>query len=95
MPDVLPPRGHTATQYAGYKPRDLCRRWRVGLDKIMVWIRRGELRALDMSSSRSGRPRFVVTAEMVAEFEARRATTPPPKPVRRKKRTDEVDFYPD
>jgi hypothetical protein len=81
-------------QYAGYKPRDLCRRWRVGLDRIMGWIRRGELRALDMSSSRSGRPRFVVTPESLAEFEARRTTTPPPKTVR-KKRTNEIDFYPD
>jgi hypothetical protein len=79
----------------GYKPRDLCRRWRVGLEKVMGWIRRGELRALDLSSSRSGRPRFVVTPEALAEFEARRATTPTPKTVRRKKRTSGVDFYPD
>jgi hypothetical protein len=84
-----------AEQHAGYRPRDLCRRWRVGLAKIMTWIRSGALRALNVGSDRCGRPRYVIPPESLAAFEARRATTPPPKPARRKKRTDEIDFYPD
>jgi len=81
---------------AGYSVADLCRRWLVGGDKIHGWIRRGELIAVNVATSLSGRPQWRITPESVEQFERRRTSVPPPKsPPRRRKRTDEIDFYPD
>lgn len=81
---------------AGLTVRDVARRFRVGEDKVRSWIRRGELSAINTAERRCARPRFVVTAEALAAFErGRQAATPnAPKPKRRK-RTPEIDFYPD
>jgi transposase len=81
---------------AGLTVRDVARRYRVGEDKVRGWIKRGELSAMNTADRRCARPRFVVTAESLAEFERRRqaATPDAPKP-RRRKRTNEIDFYPD
>jgi transposase len=80
---------------AGLTVADVARRYRVGEDKVRGWIRRGELSAINTADRRCGRPRFVITAESLAAFERGRAAAEPPKPPRRKKRTVEIDFYPD
>lgn len=87
MPDTLAP---------GLTVADVARRYRVGEDKVRGWIRRGELSAINTSDRRCGRPRFVVTIDALAAFEkGRQAATPnAPKPKRRKK-TNQIDFYPD
>jgi hypothetical protein len=74
---------------------DLALRWRVSGDKIRAWIRTGALKAVNTASFASRRPRWVVTRESVAEFEQRRAGGPPPKPNKRKRRSQMVDYYPD
>lgn len=81
---------------AGLTVRDLALRFRVGEDKVRGWIKRGELSAINTADRRCARPRFVVTAEALAEFERRRhaATPNAPKPKRRKK-TTYIDFFPD
>jgi transposase len=81
--------------HAGFTTRDLAKRFRVAADRVRNWIKSGQLKALNTTDTASGRPRYVVTAESVAEFERRRAVTPPPKSARRKKRTTQIDFYPD
>jgi transposase len=86
MPDATP---------AGYTTADIAKRFRVGEDKIRSWIRSGELIAINTADVKCGKPRFVVTAESLAAFERGRQTVTPPKPARRKKRTNVVDFYPD
>ena len=80
---------------AGYTVAALCRRWRVGADKVRGFIRRGELLAVNLASHLSGKPQWRITPEAVAAFEARRTSAPPPKTPRRKKRTGEIDFFPD
>jgi hypothetical protein len=66
---------------------------RVGIDRVRGWIARGELVAINVADP--GRPpRLVVLPDALETFLRGRQTTPPPKPVRRKKRTTEVDFYP-
>lgn len=81
---------------AGYTVRDVARRHRVGVGRVIGWINRGELRALNRRDDRSGRPAYVILPEALADFEKRRqVATPPPKSPRRKKRTAEVDFFPD
>jgi hypothetical protein len=86
-PTTRPGGGHTVS--------DVARRHRVSEDKIRRWIALGQLKAINTSSTLCGRPRYVILPEDLADFEARRSTAPPPKPARRKKRSDIIDFYPD
>jgi excisionase family DNA binding protein len=86
--DSLPTvRGHTVA--------DCAKLLRVSPDKIRMWIKSGELSAINTARTRCGRPRFVILPHAIEQFAAARSPAPPPKPVRRKKRTDELDFYPD
>ncbi len=54
-----PPRGHKRRQSstAGLTTTDLAVRLRVGEAKILGWIRRGELRAINAAAHLSARPR--------------------------------------
>jgi len=86
MPDVA----------AGYTVREVARRYRVGVARVLGWIRRRELRAIDRRDASSARPSYVVTAEALAEFERGRCgASAPPKAPRRRKKTEEVDYFPD
>jgi transposase len=80
---------------SGLTVRDVARRYRVGVSRVLGWIRRGEIRALNRRDDRAGRPSYVITPEAIAAFERARSVSPPPKTVRRRKRTDVVDFFPD
>src|SRR5437667_12869674 len=73
---------------SGLTVRDLARRYRVGADKVRSWIARGELAAINTAATLCGRPRWVVTADTLAEFERRRTGGPPAKPARRCKRRE-------
>lgn len=80
----------------GFTVRDLCRRWRIGPDKVRAFLRRGELVAVNVAATAvAGKPQWRVTAESVAQFETRRSSVPPPPRLRRRKRTSAVDYYPD
>jgi transposase len=80
----------------GYTTADVARRYRVSEEKVRGWIARGELTAINTAAAMSGKPRWVVTPEALAEFEQRRAGGPPPKPARRRpRRTGAVDYFPD
>jgi hypothetical protein len=75
---------------------EFARHYRVSEDKVRSWIARGELRAVNTATALCGKPRWVIPPEAVAEFERRRRGGPAPKsPGRRRRRTQEVDFYPD
>src|SRR5262249_5689044 len=80
---------------AGLTVRDVSRRLRVGEDKVRAWIARGELRAINTAAALCGRPRWVIPPEALEQFEKRREGGPTPKPPRRKRRTEMVDYYPD
>ena len=85
MPDLTP----------GYTVRDLAARYRVGEDKIRGWIKSGELSAINTAAVACAKPRYVVTADAIHDFERRRHAGPttPTKKTRRKK-TDLIDYYP-
>jgi hypothetical protein len=81
---------------AGYSVPDLCLRWKVGPDKIRGFLRRGELLGVNLATNLSARPLWRITPESVERFEQRRTSSLLPKPQKKKRRgTQEIDFYPD
>ena len=77
-------------------PPQLARRWGVSRDKVLAWIRSGELRAINVANGAADRPRYLIDAKDVALFEARRAEKPMPKTGRRERRSisdDVVNFF--
>jgi len=71
-----------------FSPRDLARRYGVAIEKIHSWIHCGDLRAVNIATRTSQRPRFRIRQSDLEAFEAARSTTPPPKPPRRRRKTD-------
>ena len=79
-----------------YTPPTLAEYLGVTPEKIILWIRRGELVASNITADPQGRPRYVITPQAVETFLASRQPVPPtPRPKRRRKSADEVDFFPD
>ena len=76
-------------------PREIAERYRVSVDKVLAWIRSGELVAIDVSTNaKRGKPRWRISEADLATFEARRTATPPsPKTKRRRRRDPAVIEY--
>ncbi len=92
MPDAdtslsLPARGLTV--------REVARLYRVSPDKIRALVKAGRLGAINTSGAECGKPRFVILPRHLEDFERQRSAGPPPRPARRRRRTTEIDFYPD
>jgi hypothetical protein len=84
-----------APRQAGFSIADLCRRWKVGADKIRGFLRRGELVGVNVAANLSAKPQWRISPEEVERFERRRTSTPPPKAAPRRRRTaNTVDYYP-
>lgn len=67
-------------------PPELAAMWGIGVGKILDWIHRGELRAIDVSSKQGGRPRYLIDLADVAAFETARSVQPPMPSARRNRR---------
>lgn len=73
----------------------------IGVDqqKVLTWIHLGYLRAVDVSQSPGGRPRWRISDDDWAEFLASRSTQaappPPTEKPKRRRRTDSnvIEFY--
>jgi hypothetical protein len=76
-------------------PPQLARQLGVKPDKVVAWIRSGELQAVNVAQSQDGRPRWRVSDEAWADFLARRSCSPAPKPAPRRRRKAEhvIKFY--
>jgi transposase len=74
---------------------DIMKRFGVGRGTVKAWIAANELRAVNVSREPgSRRPRWWITPEALAAFEATRtAGVPAPKAKRRKSAGDVVEFY--
>ena len=68
-------------------PPAVARRLGVKPERVIRWIKRGELKAINVSDGKQ-RPRYRISAEALAEFERRRAVVPPPEPAKRRRRRD-------
>jgi excisionase family DNA binding protein len=68
-------------------PPELAALWGLSTDKILAWIRAGELRAFNAVTRLGGRPRWLIDIAEVEAFEARRSntTTKLPSPKRRRR----------
>ena len=76
-------------------PPQLAERYAINVDKVLGWIRSGELAAINVAAKPNGRPRWRITAEAVIEFEQRRSSKPPITPTRRRRRKDPnvIEFF--
>ena len=63
-------------------PPEVAAYFGVKVDKVLHWIRTGELRAINTAMNPGGRPRFRVLEKDLADFENRRAghVEPTPRP---------------
>lgn len=84
----------TLSEKSVFTPPELAREWGVSPDKILGWIRSGELRAVNMAQSQSGRPRYRIDAEAIQDFKAKRANhSPPPQTRRRRRPSGVIEFF--
>lgn len=93
--DQLPGRDRVNDSPNGFSVADLCRRWKVGADKVHAFLRSGELTAINLATNLSGRPLYRVSPEAVEAFERRRSSAPTPKPKRRRRQPELVDYWPE
>ncbi len=76
----------TLAEPATLSPAQVARRLGVGIHKVLAWIARGELAAVNVANRLGIRPRWRISAEALADFERRRSAVPPtpaPKPRRK------------
>jgi excisionase family DNA binding protein len=78
-----------------YTPADIAARYRVTLATVAAWIHSGELRAVNVGRKvNTKKPRWRITADALAAFEAARAAMAPAVTRSRRKRPDDViRFY--
>ena len=60
--------------------------------KVVRWIRRGELRAINVADVNGKRPRWRISPEALEEFFRSRESRPAPKPIRRRRQSQPADF---
>ena len=68
----------------------------LGVDpgKVIGWIRRGELTAVNVAESLGGRPRYRISPDALKDFLKRRQTGPQERPTRRRRTKDfERKYY--
>lgn len=74
-------------------PPEMAALWGINPDKVINWIKSGELPAIDASTKRGGRPRYRIDVDDIADFEKRRtvaaAVTQKPKA----QQSDDVTEY--
>ena len=75
-------------------PPEVAKRLRISASKVRHWIESGELSAMNVATSRTGRPRYRVSVESLAAFEVGRSVLPRTTKVTRRRRNGEVlEFF--
>jgi hypothetical protein len=90
----MAPAPATTPEREKVKPPKLARRWGVHPDKIVYFILSGELRAIDASTKRDKRPRYLIDERDIEAFEKSRQVVPAPaaSPPRRKRPATPAGF---
>ena len=79
-----------------FTPRQLAALWGIAPDKVLAWIRSGELKAINGCTVASSVPRYLIDINDIEDFERRRCVAPAPaKPSRRRRRkhSDLPDYF--
>jgi hypothetical protein len=75
-------------------PPQLAERWAVSPDKVIAWLRSGQLRGFSAATNPTGRPRWRIAVADVLAFEQSRAAQPKTAaPRRRKAIKDVIEFF--
>ena len=77
-------------------PLEVAQLWGVSVGTIMIWIRNGELRAVNLARRLGGRPRYRIDVADLTQFENLRANQPPVEIHRRPRKhrnDDTIRFY--
>ena len=74
-------------------PPEIAKRFGIAHDKVLAWIRSGELRAINGATAPDGRPRYLIDEADLLAFEARRSNSPAPAKKRRSRRQYDVPQY--
>ena len=67
-----------------YGPPAIAKRLGVKPERVIAWIRAGKLQAMNVASPGCIRPRYRITPEALADFEASLMVIPPTRPARRR-----------
>ncbi len=75
-------------------PPEVARRYGIKADRVIAMIRAGVIRAIDVASPGSRRPRFRIHEADLVAFEHRREVRPLSQPNRRRqKNRDVIEFF--
>jgi hypothetical protein len=74
-------------------PPALARRWGISVDKVLAWIRSGELRAFNAATRTGGRPRWLIDETDLIAFENRRSAKPLVRSRRRNLSPDVIPYF--
>ncbi|MCA9028265.1 MAG: helix-turn-helix domain-containing protein [Planctomycetaceae bacterium] len=93
--EAVPQSEYRAIEKNFWTPPQLARLWGVSPDKVLNWIRSGELEATDMATSRAGRPRYRISNESIVAFQRKRSVVTPPPRAKRRRQTpsDVIEFF--
>ncbi len=70
-------------------PKEIAERFGCNLNKVLFWIKSGQLTAVDIALTQSKKPRWRISVDALADFERVRSTRPPaPPPAPRRRRAD-------
>ena len=75
---------------AALSPADVAARWSCSAEHVLALIHAGRLQAFSLSAPGSKRPRWRVSPEAVATYEARHAARKPTPETRTRRRTPEA-----
>ena len=74
-------------------PPEVARRWGVSAEKVIAWIRSGELHAMNAATRPGGRPRYLIDLRDLEAFELRRSATPVPRSKRRRQESGVTEYF--
>ena len=75
-------------------PPQVAKRYGVSEEKVIGWVRRGELRAINLAARRTGRPRWKIAFADLMAFESGRSAVPVQRASRpRRKRSDVIEYF--
>ena len=75
-------------------PPQVAALWGISPDKVVYWIQSGELRAIDASTNRGARPRYLIDRDDLADFEqSRLVASPTPKPMRQRPASPVKNYF--